>query len=56
MLNVVCDLSEFPVDLSLPFFVFAAILICYLSLYRSPKELVDKTLSIVVTEMNNMVI
>lgn len=56
VLNVVCDLSEFPVDLSLPFFVFAAILICYLSLYRSPKELVDKTLSIVVTEMNNMVI
>ena len=55
-LNVVCDLSEFPVDLSLPFFVFSAILICYLSLYRSPKELVDKTLSIVVTEMNNMVI
>ena len=56
VLNVVCDLFEFPVDLSLPFFVFAAILICYLSLYRSPKELVDKTLSIVVTEMNNMVI
>lgn len=56
VLNVVCDLSEFPVDLSLPFFVFAAILICYLSLYHSPKELVDKTLSIVVTEMNNMVI
>lgn len=56
VLNVVCDLSEFPVDLSLPFFVFAAILVCYLSLYRSPKELVDKTLSIVVTEMNNMVI
>ena len=56
VLNVVCDLSEFPVDLSLPFFVFAAILICYLSLYRSPKELVDKTLSIVVTEMTNMVI
>ena len=56
VLNVVCDLSEFPADLSLPFFVFAAILICYLSLYRSPKELVDKTLSIVVTEMNNMVI
>lgn len=56
LLNFACNISEFPVDLSLPFFVFAAILICYLTLYRSPNELIDKTLSIVVTEMNNCVI
>lgn len=55
-LNFICNISGFPIDMSLPFFVFAAILICYLTLYRSPKELIDKTLSIVVTEMNNMVI
>ena len=52
----ICGISEFPIDVSLPFFVCAAILICYLTLYRSPRELVDKTLSIVVTEMNNAVI
>lgn len=56
LLNFACNVSGFPVDLSLPFFVFAAILICYLTLYRSPSELIDKTLSIVVTEMNNAVI
>ena len=56
VLNFACNILEFPVDLSLPFFVFAAILICYLTLYRSPNELIDKTLSIVVTEMNNSVI
>lgn len=55
-LNFACNISGFPVDLSLPFFIFAAILICYLTLYRSPRELIDKTLSIVVTEMNNAVI
>lgn len=55
-LNFICNISGFPIDMSLPFFVFAAILICYLTLYRSPRELIDKTLSIVVTEMNNMVI
>lgn len=55
-LNLICNVSQFPLDLSLPFFVFAAILICYLSLYRSPRELIDKTLSIVVAEMNNAVI
>ena len=52
----ICGISEFPIDVSLPFFVCAAILICYLTLYRSSRELVDKTLSIVVTEMNNAVI
>lgn len=52
----ICGILEFPIDVSLPFFVCAAILICYLTLYRSPRELVDKTLSIVVTEMNNAVI
>lgn len=52
----ICGISEFPIDVSLPFFVCVAILICYLTLYRSPRELVDKTLSIVVTEMNNAVI
>ena len=56
ILNFICNISESPVDVSLPFFVFAAILICYLSLYRSPRELINQTLSIVVTEMNNMVI
>lgn len=56
VINFVCDISEIPINLSLPFFVFAAILICYLTLYRSPSELIDKTLSIVVTEMNNAVI
>lgn len=56
VLNFACNILEFSVDLSLPFFVFAAILICYLTLYRSPNELIDKTLSIVVTEMNNSVI
>lgn len=56
VINFVCDMSEIPINLSLPFFVFAAILICYLTLYRSPSELIDKTLSIVVTEMNNAVI
>lgn len=56
LLNFACNVSEFPIDLSLPFFVFAAILICYFTLYRSPSELIDKTLSIVVTEMNNAVI
>ena len=56
VLNFICGVSEFPIDVSLPFFVCAAILICYLTLYRSPRELVDKTLSIVVTEMNNAVI
>lgn len=56
VINCVCDISEIPIDLSLPFFAFAAILICYLTLYRSPSELVDKTLSIVVTEMNNAII
>ncbi len=55
-INFVCDISEFPVDLSLPLIVFAAILICYLSLYRSPRELIDKTLSFVVGEMNTAVI
>ncbi len=52
----ICGILEFPIDVSLPFFVCAAILICYLTLYRSPRELVDKTLSIVVNEMNNAVI
>lgn len=52
----ICGISEFPIDVSLPFFVCAAILICYLTLYRSSRELVDKTLSIVVNEMNNAVI
>ena len=52
----ICGILEFPIDVSLPFFVCVAILICYLTLYRSPRELVDKTLSIVVTEMNNAVI
>lgn len=56
VLKFICGVSEFPIDVSLPFFVCAAILICYLTLYRSPRELVDKTLSIVVTEMNNAVI
>ena len=55
-INFGCSISEFPIDMSLPFFVCAAILICYLTLYRSPSELIDKTLSIVVTEMNNAVI
>lgn len=54
--NFVCNASEFPIDLSIPFFVCAAILICYLTLYRAPRELIDKTLSIVVTGMNNAVI
>ena len=35
---------------------YGQILICYLTLYRSSRELVDKTLSIVVNEMNNAVI
>lgn len=56
VLNFVCNVSGFPIDLSLAFFAFAAILICYLTLYRSPRELIDKTLSIVVTGMNNAVI
>ena len=56
VLKFICGVSEFPIDVSLPFFVCAAILICYLTLYRSPRELVDKTLSIVVNEMNNAVI
>ena len=56
LLNFACNVSEFPIDLSLPFFVLAAIIICYFTLYRSPNELIDKTLSIVVTEMNNAVI
>ena len=56
ILNIVCNISGFPLDISLPFFVFASILICYLTLYRSPKELIDKTLSIVVAGMNNAVI
>lgn len=55
-INFGCSVSEFPMDMSLPFFVCAAILICYLTLYRSPSELIDKTLSIVVTEMNSAVI
>lgn len=55
-INFGCSILEFPMDMSLPFFVCAAILICYLTLYRSPSELIDKTLSIVVTEMNNAVI
>lgn len=55
-INFRCSVSEFPIDMSLPFFVCAAILICYLTLYRSPSELIDKTLSIVVTEMNSAVI
>ena len=55
-INFICDVSGFPIDLSLPFFSFAAILICYLSLYRSPRELIDKTLSVVVAGMNNAVI
>ena len=55
-INLVCDVSEFPIDLSIPFFVCAAILVCYLTLYWAPRELIDKTLSIVVTEMNNAVI
>ena len=56
LLNSVCNISEFPIDVSLPFFVFAAIIICYFTLYRSPNELIDKTLSIVVAEMNNAII
>lgn len=56
ILNLICNLSQFPIDLSLPFFSFAAILICYLTLYRTPNELIDETLSIVVTEMNTAVI
>lgn len=55
-LNMACNVSGFPLDLSLPFFVFAAILICYLTLYRTPRELIDKTLSFVVTKMNNAVV
>ena len=55
-MNIICEAFEFPIDLSLPFFALAAILICYLSLYRSPRELIDKTLSIVVAGMNNAVI
>ena len=55
-LNIVCNIAGFPLDISLPFFVFASILICYLTLYRSPRELIDKTLSIVVAGMNNAVI
>lgn len=56
VLNFVSNISGFSIDYSLIFFVFAAILICYLTLYRSPKELIDKTLSIVVSRMNNAVI
>ena len=56
ILNIVCNISGFPLDISLPFFVFASILICYLTLYRSPRELIDETLSIVVAGMNNAVI
>ena len=56
VINLICSVFEFPIDLSIPFFVCAAILICYLTLYRAPRELIDKTLSIVVTEMNNAVI
>lgn len=56
ILNIVCNISGFPLDISLPIFVFASILICYLTLYRSPRELIDKTLSIVVTGMYNAVI
>ena len=56
LINLVCDITGFPIDLSLPFFVLAAIIICYLSLYRSPVELVDKTLAIVVKEMNNAIV
>lgn len=56
VINFGCSVSEFPIDMSLPFLVCAAILICYLTLYRSPSELIDKTLSIVVTDMNNAVI
>lgn len=55
-LNMACNVSGFPLDLSLPFFVFAAILICYLTLYRTPRELIEKTLSFVVTKMNNAVV
>lgn len=55
-LNMACNVSGFPLDLSLPFFVFAAILICYLTLYRTPRELIEKTLSFVVTKMNNSVV
>ena len=56
VLKLIYGISEFPIDVSLPFLVCTSILICYLTLYRSPRELVDKTLSIVVTEMNNAVI
>lgn len=56
ILNIVCNISGFPLDISLPFFAFASILICYLTLYRSPRELIDETLSIVVAGMNNAVI
>ena len=56
IINFMCSALQFPIDMSLPFFVCAAILICYLTLYRSPSELIDKTLSIVVTEMNSAVI
>jgi hypothetical protein len=55
-LNIACNVSGFPLDLSLPFYVFAAILICYLTLYRAPRELIEKTLSFVVTKMNNAVV
>ena len=56
IINFMCSALQFPIDMSLPFLVCAAILICYLTLYRSLSELIDKTLSIVVTEMNNAVI
>lgn len=56
VLNMACNVSGFPLDLSLPFFGCAAILICYLTLYRTPRELIDKTLSFVVTKMNNAVV
>ena len=29
LLNSVCNISEFPIDVSLPFFVFAAIMLFY---------------------------
>lgn len=56
ILNLIYTISGFPIDLSLPFFLLAAFLICYFTFYHTPNELIDKTLSIVVTEINNSVI
>lgn len=38
ILNLIYTISGFPIDLSLPFFLLAAFLICYFTFYHTPNE------------------